>query len=179
VKTIGEMGMGELAAFVCSHLKTNGINVVLSGGACVAIYAEGKYVSYDLDFIENLSSGRRKLKRILAEIGFEEEGRYFKHSATQFFLEFPLGPLAVGEEPPQKVITLRFATGELTVLSATDCVKDRLAAYFHWDDRECFEQALLVAKSNEIDLQEIERWSLKEGHETKFKELRDTLAAGD
>ncbi len=71
------MSMGELAAFVCSHLKRSGINVVLSGGGCVAVHTEGRYVSYDLDFIENLSSGRRRLKKVLSEIGFEEQGRYF------------------------------------------------------------------------------------------------------
>jgi hypothetical protein len=39
------MTMGELAAFVCSHLQRNGIDVVLSGGGCVAIYSGGRYVS--------------------------------------------------------------------------------------------------------------------------------------
>jgi hypothetical protein len=60
VKEIQAMTMGELAAFVCSHLQRNGIHVVLSGGGCVSIYSEGRYVSYDLDFVENISSGRRK-----------------------------------------------------------------------------------------------------------------------
>ncbi len=169
------MSMGELAAFVCSHLQRNGISVVLTGGGCVAIYAEGRYVSYDLDFIENLSSGRRKLKKVLAEIGFEEEGRYFKHSDTEYFLEFPPGPLAVGDEPPQKLTVLEFETGDLTALSPTDCIKDRLAAYFHWNDQECLAQALLVASVTDIDLPEIERWSRKEGNERKFNYFRDRL----
>lgn len=78
MKKIHTMTMGELAAFVCTHLQINGIDVVLSGGGCVAIYSEGRYVSYDLDFIENISSGRRKLKKVLAEIGFLEEAKYLK-----------------------------------------------------------------------------------------------------
>jgi hypothetical protein len=45
VKEIRAMTMGELAAFVCSHLQRNGIDVVLSGGGCVAIYSGGRYVS--------------------------------------------------------------------------------------------------------------------------------------
>lgn len=165
------MSLGELAAFVCSHLKGSGINVVLSGGGCVAVHTEGKYVSYDLDFIENLSSGRRKLKKVLTEIGFEEHGKYFKHPDTAYFLEFPSGPLAVGGEPPQSVVVLKFATGELSALSPTDCIKDRLAAFFHWNDRECLEQALLVASSNQVDLAEIERWALQEGHKGKFNQF--------
>jgi len=103
MKTVSDMNMSELAAYVCSHLLYNGIEVVLSGGACVSLYTAGQYVSYDLDFIENLSSGRRKLKKILEQIGFHEEGRYFKHPETDYFLEFPPGPLAVGDEPPNKL----------------------------------------------------------------------------
>ncbi len=175
MKEICEMTMGELAAFVCSHLQKNGIDVVLSGGGCVAIYSEGRYVSYDLDFVENISSGRRKLKEVLAAIGFEEEAKYFTHPKTQYLLEFPAGPLAVGDEAPQKIIVLSFETGELLTLSPTDCVKDRLAAYFHWNDQQCLEQALLVASASDIDIAEIERWSLKEGNEKKFLYFSDLL----
>ena len=42
MKSIKEMTNAELAAFVESHLRKNGIDVVLSGGACV---------SMDLDLI--------------------------------------------------------------------------------------------------------------------------------
>jgi len=175
VKEIRVMSMGELAAFVCSHLQRMGIDVVLSGGGCVAIYTEGQYVSYDLDFIENLSSGHRRLKKTLAEIGFDEEGRYFTHPDTEYFLEFPAGPLAVGDEAPKRIVVLRYETGNLTALSPTDCIKDRLAAYFHWNDQQCLEQALLVACASDIDLPEIERWSLKEGQEKKFHNFQDLL----
>jgi hypothetical protein len=172
------MSMGELAAYVCSHLKKADIEVVLSGGGCVALYTSGKYVSDDLDFIERLAAGRRKLKKVLAEIGFQENGRYFQHPDTCFFLEFPSGPLAVGDEPPQELTVLSFETGELLALSPTDCIKDRLTAYFHWNDHECLEQALLVAASKEVDLAEIERWSRKEGNENKFHLFRQRLEKG-
>ena len=45
------MTLGELAAYIDTHLREHGINVVLSGGACVAIYSDHQYVSKDLDFI--------------------------------------------------------------------------------------------------------------------------------
>ena len=57
MKEIHAMTMAELAAFVCSHLQKNSIDVVLSGGGCVTIYSEGRYTSYDLDFVENISPG--------------------------------------------------------------------------------------------------------------------------
>ena len=39
MKPIKEMSRTELAAFIQSHLESNGIDVVLSGGSCVSIYS--------------------------------------------------------------------------------------------------------------------------------------------
>jgi hypothetical protein len=172
------MTLGELAAHVCAHLKAHDIEVVLTGGACVMLYGDGNFVSYDLDFVERISAGRRRLKAVLAEIGFIERARYFRHPQSEFFLEFPAGPLAVGGEPPGEIRVLTFATGELLALSPTDCVKDRLAAFFHWNDRQCLEQALQVAKSAEVDLAEIEGWSVREGQEVKFRDFKERYAGG-
>jgi hypothetical protein len=99
VKQISRMTIGELAAHVSCHLASRGIKVVLSGGACVTIYAANLYRSDDLDFIESGPVPRRKLKQALEEIGFKENNRYFTSPDTRFFLEFPAGPLAVGREP--------------------------------------------------------------------------------
>jgi hypothetical protein len=173
MKPIKDMSIGELAAFISSHLQRHGINVVLSGGSCVSIYSENKYTSLDLDFIEFGSIGIRKLKKALAEVGFlYQKNRYFKSSATDILLEFPPGPLAVGEEPVKEILTLNFPTGELSIISPTDCVKDRLAAYYHWGDRQSLEQAVLVGKHNIIDLDELERWSGVEGKLAVFQEIR-------
>jgi hypothetical protein len=173
VKPIKDMSTGELAAFISTHLKRHGIDVVLSGGSCVSIYSENKYVSGDLDFIEFGSIGIRKLKRVLGEVGFfYGKDRYFRSSETDIFLEFPPGPLSVGEEPIKEIVTLNFPTGELRIISPTDCVKDRLAAYYHWGDRQSLEQAVLVAKDNKIDLNELKRWSSVEGKLSVFLDIR-------
>lgn len=71
-------------------------------------------------------------------------------------------------------MTLR--TGRLRLLSPTDCVKDRLAAYFHWDDMQSLAQAALVAYANEIDLAEVESWATREGKREAFVAIRDELA---
>ena len=55
------------------------------------------------------------------------------------------------------------------LLSPTDCVKDRLAAFYHWKDQQSLEQAVLVARTNEIDLGEVERWSRKEKALPQFR----------
>jgi hypothetical protein len=176
VKPIRDMTIGELAAYVSTHLQQQGIDVVLSGGACVAIYSQGAYMSRDLDFIELHYTKRQDLRTALAKIGFSEHHRYFVHPETDFFLEFPAGPLAVGGEPVREVATLVLSTGTLKLISPTDSVKDRLAAYYFWDDRQSLEQAVLIAQANtDIDLGEIARWSQKEGKYEKFLKIKSRL----
>ncbi|HWR68676.1 MAG TPA: hypothetical protein VN416_06615 [Desulfomonilia bacterium] len=175
MKTVGEMTIGELAAFVCTHLEKNGINVVLSGGACVSLFTENEYQSFDLDFIENVVTSRKRIREVLQKIGFIEEHRYYKHPDTDFFLEFPPGPLSIGDEPVREIMEKEFSTGVLRLLSPTDCVKDRLAAYYHWNDRQSLQQATLVARTCAIDLDEIERWSIKEGKSREFSDIRERL----
>jgi len=99
MKPVSKMTQGELGAFVQSQLRKTGIEVILSGGAAVAFYTKHRYVSKDLDLINTYGVDRRKIREVMLEIGFYEEGRYFRHSDSQFFVEFPPGPLAIGEEP--------------------------------------------------------------------------------
>ncbi len=178
MKPLAEMTIGELAAFICTHLKKNSIEVVLSGGACVSIYTRNRYQSYDLDFIENIPTSRKKLKDVLKQIGFIEEHRYFRNPKTPFFLEFPPGPLSIGDEPVSETIEKEFSTGLLRLISPTDCIKDRLAAFYHWNDRQSLEQAILVARECSVDITEIERWSMKEGRAREFAEIRGHLIKG-
>ena len=173
---MSKMTLGELAAHICSHLENKGINVTLSGGACVSIYSENKYQSYDLDFIEQSFVKRSQLKEALKEIGFEEKGRHYTNPDTDFYVEFPPGPLSIGDEPVKEIETIEFSTGKLRLISATDCVKDRLAGYYHWGDLQCLEQAVLVSHDRNVNLKEIERWSRKEGKLSEFKKIKKRLA---
>lgn len=157
------MSLVELAAYISTHLRRLGIEVVLSGGSCVAVYSAGQYVSMDLDLINRYQAKRSLLRSAMTTIGFSEQNRYYKHPDTEILVEFPAGPLAVGEEPVATVDELSTGCGVLKLLSPTDCVKDRLAAFYHWDDRQGLEQAILVAKNNKVNLEEVERWSVVEG----------------
>ncbi len=170
------MSIGELGAFVSGYLEDYGVKIILTGGACVSIYSDNRYQSYDLDFIEEMPVGRRRLSDILADVGFVEESRYFRHPETEFFLEFPPGPLSVGGEPMKDIISKKFSTGTLRMISPTDCVKDRLAGFYHWDDRQSLEQAMMVARAQEVDLLEISRWSEREGESEKFEIFMNLLS---
>jgi hypothetical protein len=169
------MSPEELAAFVCQSLGDAGIKVTLTGGACVAIWTEGQYVSRDLDFVEQGTVPRRQVRFVLNRLGFREENRYFVHPDTEFVVEFPGGPLAVGNEPVQSVSERLSATGVLRLLSPTDCVKDRLAAYFHWNDQPALRQAVLVSHMQRVDFAELRRWSKAEGMIAKHQQFLAAL----
>ena len=167
--SLSELSIGELAAYIAEHLRSKGIETVLVGGACISIYSANEYSSFDLDFIITGSSTRQKVRAALTEINFTEENRYFINPHTPFFVEFPSGPLAIGAEPPSEISTLCFSTGNLRLLSPTDCVKDRLAAFYHWKDQQSLEQAILIARDHDIDIEEVGRWSVNEGFAEVFE----------
>lgn len=178
MKSMGEMTQAELGALVQSHLREKSITVVLSGGAAVSIYSKAKYVSLDLDFVNIYAVRMRSIRNAMQEIGFEESARYFKHPDSQYFVEFPPGPLTIGAEPIEEFIEIKLPTGTLQLISQTDCVKDRLAAYYHWGDRQSLEQAILVSRESEINLDEVRRWSEREGYLAEFDRIRDRLSGG-
>jgi len=177
MKSIMNMSQLELAAYVQSHLNSDGIQVVLSGGASASFYSGNKYVSKDLDLINVNFAKRGKIKASMEKIGFSEKGRHFIHSDTQYIVEFPDGPLSVGEEPVKEISEIKFATGILKVISPTDCVKDRLCAYFYWGDQQGLSQAVLVAVNNKVDLKEIERWSKAERKSKEFQTFKGKLVS--
>lgn len=163
-----ELTLLDLAIYIADHLRASGIDVVLSGGACVSIYAPTGYLSYDLDFVLVSATARAKLGEAMARLGFFEDGRHFRHPETPFIVEFLSPPLSVGEEPVRNIAEITKRKKTLRLLSPTDCVKDRLAAFYHWNDRQSLEQAILVSQSETIDLKEVRRWSVQEGMEDKL-----------
>ena len=175
MKPHSAMDQGEVAALVASHLRSRGIDVILCGGACVSLHAEGDYVSLDLDFVDNGYTRRSRIGDALSEIGFTEEGRYFRHPDIEFPVEFLPGPPMVGEERPGEISERPFETGTLRLLSPTDCIKDRLTWYYYDSDRQALEQAVLVARKNPIDPRELRRWSEHEGKLAEYLGIEHRL----
>ena len=168
----------ELWQYVAWHLEGAEIRSVLVGGAVVAIYTEGLYRSGDLDLIMD-SFDKGRLKKVLGEIGFvPSKSRYFKHpECDHLFLEFPPGPVEIGEEFPVTPDEIMIGGRALQLLSPTDCVKDQLAGYIHWKSRANFEQAVLVCQrqSERIRFDEIQKWCVAEGAPGAFEELCQAL----
>lgn len=168
----------DLAALVCDACRTQAIDVVLSGGACVSIFAKNRYQSFDLDFVLTSAVPRRKLRRVMEGLGFREDGRHFRHRESAFIVEFLQPPLSVGSEPVREIREVRRGSRTLRLLSPTDCVKDRLAAFYHWNDQPSLEQAVLVCATNDVDLREVRRWSRQEGMPEKHGLFRRALSRG-
>jgi hypothetical protein len=162
----------EVAAIVCCTLEQHGIRVVLCGGAVVSIYSENDYESYDLDFVP--LGLARKVDAAMEEMGFRRRERHWAHPKTRYWVEFPSGPVQVGNAVVRQFAERSTAEGVLRLLPPTECVMDRLAGYFHWNDPQCLDQALAVARRNPVDLARIEAWSRSEGGEAVEK-LRDFL----
>jgi hypothetical protein len=152
-----QMTLEEVAALVCTTLESHGISVVLSGGAVVSIYSNAEYVSYDLDFVP--IGLARKVDRAMESLGFEKQQRHWRHPRSRYWVEFPAGPVAIGEETVHEFAERESATGMLRLLRPTECVMDRLTWYFHAADLQCLEQAVRVASLHPIDLRRIERWA--------------------
>jgi hypothetical protein len=163
-----DVSLSDLAASICDRCRKNGIEVVLSGGACVSIYTQNKYISYDLDFVLVSSVGRKPIKSAMKTLGFNEDGRHFRHPDTPFLVEFLSPPLSVGQEPVREIREIQRGKRILRLLSPTDCVKDRLAAFYHWNDRQSLDQAILVCRDAKVDFQEVKRWSIGEGMKNRF-----------
>jgi len=150
---------------------------VLTGGSAATYYAPEAYQSGDLDFVITLNGTNGNAA--LAELGFIKKGDFYRHPHSHFLLEFPKGPLAVGDDSIDSWSTVRRDDEVLYVLSPTDSCRDRLASFLFWNDFSGLEQAIAVfhARANEVDLNVIEDWCRREGHSQKFSLFASRIRA--
>ena len=160
-----ETSLQQRAVLISEALEQAGIVATLSGGGAVSIYTQNRYQSHDLDFVT--SAAPRQLTAVVEALGFipSSSKRLYEHPQTQWLLEFPAGPLGFGHlvVDPRSLELLQTPWGALRVITPTLCVMDRLAAYCHWNDRQCWDQALLVACSNTVDMEQLRHWAEQGG----------------
>ena len=156
------MTIVEVAFEVGTALAEGRVIGVLSGGGAAATYAPEAHQTQDLDFV--IQSLRANVEPILG-LGFRRRrgSGMYEHPHIPFTLEFPRGPLAVGDEAIEAWDTLREGERSLNILNPTDCVRDRLAAAIHWNDLASIRQAVAVARRHTVDWAKIEGWCAAEG----------------
>lgn len=166
----------DLWKYVALHLNAHDIENVLVGGAVVAIYTNGLYQSGDLDFIVT-SLFKDRLPAVMKEIGFQKRGRHYVHpECKHLFVEFPPGPLAIGEDTDLDPKEKKVEGSIIKILSPTDCIKDRLASYIHFKSRDTLEQAVLVAKKQPFKMAEVRKWCAGENALDAFGEFQRLIA---
>jgi hypothetical protein len=161
------ISLKDFAGFISEELRKKGIDTILVGGACVTIYTQNRYQSYDLDYItyEDI----RKVKKVLIELGFRAKNKYFQKEGCPWFVEFVSPPAAVGGETVKEFNNLATALGTIKLLHPLDSVKDRLSSFYHWNDPQGLEQAVNICLDHRCDLKELEEWSSREGKSKEFQ----------
>ena len=164
-----------VAACVGGALSRSRIRAVLTGGACATLYSNGEYQSSDLDFILQSAVKPQELDAVMATIGFRRAGNYYRHPRTAFIVEFPAGPLGIGRDIDVRPVVFRIKGVSVRALSSTDSCRDRLAAFFHWNDRQSLITAVQIARQQNVNLRTIRAWSAREGASDKFSEFVEIL----
>lgn len=171
------ISLREFTARVSEKLRRGRVDVILVGGACVSIYTRNRYQSHDIDLVTH--TPLKVVTPLLEEIGFSRKGtRHFTREDCPFFIDFVSPPAALGSEPVRERNVVKTRAGTIVMLTPTDSVKDRLAAYYHWSDPQSLEQALLIALAQKVDVEEIKRWSLKEGSAERYQDFEKRLKKG-
>ncbi|MBI5837486.1 MAG: hypothetical protein HZB25_09600 [Candidatus Eisenbacteria bacterium] len=164
--------LSTVALHVGNTLRRRGIHAVLTGGACACVHTRGAYSSLDIDFILSGSIRQDALDAAMAEVGFRRKGSQYVHDRVPFTVEFPRGPLAIGADYEIRPVSSGGATMHMLMLSPTDSCRDRLADYYHWNDRQSLETGVLIALASRVGMSRIRAWSEGEGHAAKFGEFQ-------
>lgn len=163
-----ETTIEELAALVSQALERAGITATLSGGGAVTLYSENEYMSSDLDFVT--SARKDAIAEAIAPLGFRlvPGARQFEHPESELFAEFPPGPLAFGDTvvSDEEATTLDTEFGPLRIVTPTQSVMDRVAAYAHWNDNQSLDQAIMVARRQDIAWRALYEWAERDGIDT-------------
>lgn len=157
--------LAELAALISQALERAGIIGTLSGGGAVSLYSENEYESFDLDFVSSGSS--HVIAEAIAPLGFRFETgtREFRSPDTDYYAEFPPGPLAFGESivSDRDASTIITEFGPIRIVTPTQSVMDRLAAYVAWNDNQALDQAVMVASRQTVEWSALREWCGREG----------------
>ena len=170
------LSVAELGAIVSEALNSAGIQAVLCGGSVATIYSGHQWESKDLDFVV-ARVDKKRIAEVLTGLGFEKmPNGLFGHADHTHSVDTLPWPIVLGnEEVDDEWTTIRTDVGNLQILTPTQCVKDRLAGFYHSVDRQSLDRAVEVCLYEEVDMEEIRRWSEGEYATEKLKEFLEAV----
>lgn len=130
---------------------------VLVGGGAVEFYCRGAFTMADVDLVANAE----EVSKLLVEAGFEAQGRYFTNQELAMVVDLVGAFLRPGET----VHGVEVQGYRAPMVSAEDCIIDRLLAAKHFQSEVDWAQAILL-------------WAATRGH-TDVKTLRRKASAND
>lgn len=163
-KITRETTLPELAAIVYGHLAKHGISATLTGGAVVTIYTSNRYESGDLDFIS--PNDHKHILEVMKLIGFEPHppaSKNLSHSESEFTVEFPGRVNMIGGSLEVVDHQVEIDGVKIRMLSPTQSVMDRLAAYIAWKDPQGLDQAEWICERHPVLFEKIKKWAEAEG----------------
>ena len=174
-KITAQTSIQELLALVSEHLTTNKISTVLTGGAVVSIYTDNKYESKDLDFIS--PHEHKELLEVMAKIDFTPDPgghKNLKHPKCPITIEFPARVVILGGRSERVDHTEEVHGVKVRMLSPTQSVMDRLAAFIGWNDPQGLDQAVWICEQQPVNFEKVKKWAKGEGASTDQLERIET-----
>ena len=136
-----------MVAFVTRLLEKMGKPApVVIGGCALSYYSREVYFTADIDLAY---ADREALDRVLKNIGFGKEGRYWVHPGLKLAIEAPASNLA-GEEAPVEIVELGGGL-RCTIIGIQDLILDRLNVCKRWKSETDCEMAELLVNRYRAD----------------------------
>jgi hypothetical protein len=100
---------------------------------------------------------------VMKALGYTLGDSTYHHETNLFTIDFPVGPLAIGDDLITTWETFKREEKHLHVLSRTDVVRDRLIWYYNYTDIAALHAAVAVATSGQVNLLALRDWSIGQG----------------
>ena len=149
-----------LAAAISGGFEERGVPAVLVGGTVVEFYTAGGYTTADIDMVLPPLE-RKEIETVMEELGLVRTGdyRHWSHPQIPFPVEFPPGPLQIGQLVVEELNEIEIEGTKLKILKVEDILLDRMVMALEWDDLQAHVQAemLMYAHYDEMDWPYIHR----------------------
>ena len=124
----------RLAAIVSHCFAERGARCVVVGGFATELYTASNYATADIDIV---LPQYHLLREVMAQLGFEKEGRVWGMQDTGFVLDFPDEELDGEWERVSKNET---PYGDVLLIGIEDIIIDRIARIQYWGNQENFNE---------------------------------------